>query len=285
MPEHRGDAELRRFFVLAPTVRDRTLSLLAGDARNAPIVLALMPNPRSISKESDWPRRLIQSMVLANDYAGAEAMWTRLSGVSERGLLYNPQFRDLPAPPPFNWNYGSGSSGVAEPSGRGGLDVIYYGREDATLANRCCVCAGRKAGDADRRPSRESGIAWDRSFVTPVRHRSSNCHLERQGRGPFRGPSPCRQAGAPHSRSSCAGVRRNRLRRRNCRSPTSGSIPWRPDHEPGTPDDRAGLPIRLYRYGGKRAGRFHQSRAAWWDRDSSLGIPEKDTPRFEAAQN
>ncbi|MEO8141215.1 MAG: hypothetical protein ABI617_01005 [Sphingomicrobium sp.] len=155
-------AELRRFFVLAPTVRDRTLSLLAGDARNAPLVLALMPDPRSVSKDSDWPRRLIQSMVLANDYAGAEAMWTRLSGVTNRGLVYNPQFRNLPAPPPFNWNYGSGSSGVAEPSGGGGLNVIYYGRDDATLANQMLRLAPgryRLSMQVDG-PSRANGVAW-----------------------------------------------------------------------------------------------------------------------------
>ena len=173
-------AELRRFFVLAPTVRDRTLSLLAGDARNAPLVLALMPDPRSVSKDSDWPRRLVQSMVLSGDYAGAEAMWTRLSGVTDRGLLYNPQFRDLPAPPPFNWNYGSGSSGVAEPSGSGGLDVIYYGREDATLANQMLRLApGRYRLDADRRPVAVERGRWT-ILCYPGRLRFSNAAWNRR---------------------------------------------------------------------------------------------------------
>lgn len=154
--------ELRRFFVLAPKVREQTLSLLAGDARNAPLVLALMPEARSIAKDSDWPRRLIQSMVAANDYAGAEAMWMRLSGEANRGLLYNPQFRDLPAPPPFNWNYGSGTAGVAEPSGGGGLNVIYYGRDDATLVSQMLRLAPGNYRLAMRidGPSRASGLAW-----------------------------------------------------------------------------------------------------------------------------
>lgn len=154
--------ELRRFFATSPALRDRTLSLLADDARNAPLVLALMPVPGAGARGGDWQRRLVQSMVLAGDYAGADAMWTRLSGVASRGLLYNPQFRDLAAPPPFNWTYGSGSAGVAEPSGSGGLDVIYYGREDATLANQLLRLAPghyRLTMRIDG-PSRTSGIAW-----------------------------------------------------------------------------------------------------------------------------
>ena len=155
-------AELRRFFATQPEVRDRTLSLLAGDVRNAPLVLALMPDPRPGVTGGDWQQRLVQSMVLAGDYAGAERMWTRLSGVADRGLLYNPQFRNLAAPPPFNWAYGSGSAGVAERSGSGGLDVIYYGREDATLASQMLRLAPGRYRLAMRvdGPSRAEGVAW-----------------------------------------------------------------------------------------------------------------------------
>lgn len=155
-------AELRRFFATQPQLRDRTLSLLAGDARNAPLVLALMPDPRSGTTGGDWQKRLVQSVVQAGDYVGAERIWARLSGVKDRGLLYNPQFRDLAAPPPFNWAYGSGSSGVAEPSGSGGLDVIYYGREDATLASQMLRLAPGRYRLAMRvdGPSRVNGVAW-----------------------------------------------------------------------------------------------------------------------------
>lgn len=155
-------AELRRFFVTAPVVRGRTLSLLAGDARNAPLILALMPESRPGAIEGDWPQRLVRSMVLAEDYSGAEAMWVRLSGVSSRGLLYNPQFRDLPGQPPFNWSYGSGSAGVAEPSRSGGLNVIYYGREDATLASQMLRLAPGHYQLAMRidGPTRAKGVGW-----------------------------------------------------------------------------------------------------------------------------
>ena len=197
--------QLRRFFVLAPKVRDQTLGLLAADARNAPLVLALMPNARSISKDSDWPRRLIQSMVAAGDYAGAEAMWKRLSGVADRGLIYNAQFRDLAAPPPFNWNYGSGSAGVAEPTGGGGLDVIYYGRDDATLASQMLRLPPgryRLAMQIDG-PSRASGLGWT-IVCFPGPATISSFRWGRSGRGRSRGPSRFRRRAARRSRSNFA---------------------------------------------------------------------------------
>ncbi|MES2904964.1 MAG: tetratricopeptide repeat protein [Pseudomonadota bacterium] len=155
-------SELRRYFALEQGVRDQTLSLLAGDAANAPLVLALMPTGRLPSKASDWPGRLVQSMVAAGDYGGAEAMWRRLSRVANRGLIYNPDFRDLAGPPPFNWSYASANSGVAEPAGGGGLEVIYYGREDLTLASQVVRLPPGRYRLAMRinGPTLPIGLAW-----------------------------------------------------------------------------------------------------------------------------
>lgn len=155
-------AELRRYFAVSPAVRDSTLALLSEDARNAPLVLALAPEPQPGAPRADWQGRLVQSLVTAGDYKGAEAMWARIAGVANRGLVYNPQFRDLPGPPPFNWNYASGSSGVAEASGSGGLDVIYYGRVDVTLASQLLGLAPGRYRLSMRvdGPSRANGVAW-----------------------------------------------------------------------------------------------------------------------------
>ena len=154
--------ELRRFFELSPATRDRTLSLLAEDARNAPLVLELAPEPRPGAPKADWHGRMIQSLVTAGDYAGAHALWSRISGVANPGLLYNPQFRETSAPPPFNWQFASGASGVAEPSGGGGLAVIYYGRDEVALATQLLRLAPgryRLAMRIEGSP-RASGLAW-----------------------------------------------------------------------------------------------------------------------------
>lgn len=158
-----GITELRRFFERSPAVRDSTLGLLAGDARNAPLVLALAPEPRPGAPKADWQGRMVNSLVLAGDYAGAEALWRRVSGVANRGLLFNPQFRETSAPPPFNWQLVSGASGVAAASGNGGLDVIYYGRDEVALATQMLRLAPGRYRLSFRidGPSRASGLAWN----------------------------------------------------------------------------------------------------------------------------
>lgn len=157
-----GIAELRRFFKLSPGTRDSTLWLLSEDPRNAPLVLALAPEPLRGAAPAGWHGRLIQSLITAGDYAGAESLWSRIAGVANRGLLYNPQFRETSAPPPFNWQLTSGTSGVAEASGSGGLDVIYYGRAEVTLATQLLRLAPGRYRLAMRveGPSRASGLAW-----------------------------------------------------------------------------------------------------------------------------
>lgn len=155
--------ELRRFFKLSPATGEETLALLALDARNAPLVLALAPDPVPGAVTSEWQKRLIGSLISAGDYAGAEAVWRRAAGVANRGLLYNPQFRVSSAPPPFNWQFLSGKAGVAEPTGSGGLDVVYYGREDATFASQFLRLAPgryRLALRVDGPSSRASGMSW-----------------------------------------------------------------------------------------------------------------------------
>lgn len=154
--------ELRRFFSLSPASGAGTLALLAEDARNASLVLALAPEPRPGAPRPDWQGRLIQSLITAGDYEGAEALWRRVSGVPDRDLLHNPQFRPSSAPPPFTWQYSSGKAGVAEPAGGGGLEVIYYGREEVTLASQLLLLPPGQYRLALRfgGPSRAGGLAW-----------------------------------------------------------------------------------------------------------------------------
>lgn len=190
--------ELRRFFITAPATRDRTLALLAEDARNAPLIFALAPGSLRGAPKADWHGRLIQSLITAGDYAGAEALWSRVAGVANRGLLYNPQFRDTSAPPPFNWQYASGTSGVAEASDRGGLDVIYYGRDDVALATQLLRLAPGRYRLAMRvdGPSRASGLAWN-ILCVPGSGALLNLPLGTVGRGSISGAFAVPAAGCP----------------------------------------------------------------------------------------
>jgi hypothetical protein len=50
-------------------------------------------------------------------------------------LIYDPSFRGLDAPPPFNWSLTSSTVGLAEREG-GGLHVLFYGQNDGVLARQ-----------------------------------------------------------------------------------------------------------------------------------------------------
>jgi hypothetical protein len=121
--------------------------------------------------------------------------------------VFNPEFRELPAPPPFNWTFGS-AGGLAHPADGGQLDVAYFGRDEAVLAHQLLLLApGRYEIEmqvsGDVRSS--SGIAWklqcsgakDSLLTLPVTRLSSG--LLRAG---FIVPQHCpaqdlRLAGAP----------------------------------------------------------------------------------------
>lgn len=125
--------ELRRFFADYPRIEASVLSILATDAANADLVMALAaaPNP-----DPDWRTRLVSALVAEQQYARAHALWARFNGIPARRELFNPGFASSKAPPPFNWDYPDSGDGIAEPDGRGGLEVLYYGRADALLASQ-----------------------------------------------------------------------------------------------------------------------------------------------------
>jgi hypothetical protein len=129
--------QLRTFCRRYPTMEAGILNMLATDAANADLVLALARNVRT--PQPDWRINLLNALVADKAYARALQTWARLSG--ERPALgpFNPAFARSPAPPPFNWQFPQSADGVAEPDGKGGLTVLYYGRERAVLARQLIV--------------------------------------------------------------------------------------------------------------------------------------------------
>lgn len=125
---------LKPFFARHPDLEANVLSQLAGDAGNANLVLSLANHPTS---ESGWRGALVSALATAGQYAKAHAVWVRLSGLRAAPLgLFNPGFAASAAPPPFNWSFPESGEGIAEPDGKGGLEVLYYGRAKAVLANQ-----------------------------------------------------------------------------------------------------------------------------------------------------
>ena len=125
--------QLKAFFRQYPQVESAVLSVLALDPANADVVLSLatarQPDPT-------WQRNLISALATDGQYARAHSVWARLNGIRAGAGLFNPAFADIAPPPPFNWAFPEASEGVAEPDGKGGVDVLYYGRAKAVLASQ-----------------------------------------------------------------------------------------------------------------------------------------------------
>ena len=126
--------ELRAFFAKNPDAEAGILSLLASDAANADLVMALASDKRS--PQPDWRGTLVSALAAAGQYSRAYSTWSELSGVRPTRALFNPGFANISAPPPFNWQFPQSSEGVAEPDGKGGLEILYYGRAKAVLASQ-----------------------------------------------------------------------------------------------------------------------------------------------------
>jgi hypothetical protein len=122
-----------------PKLKRPLLISLANDPANAALVINLAgADAKSTDVESiSWKARVVSGLVAQGDYARAYAIWRNFAGLqpNQAPLLYNGEFKRTPAPPPFDWTYAAGSGGLAEPdSGR--LHVLYYGRENVTLAQQ-----------------------------------------------------------------------------------------------------------------------------------------------------
>lgn len=128
--------QLRRILNVYPELEPALLAELARDSRNAELILELTGG-RWGSGSAQWQARLLDRILRQGDFERAHAIWARLSGVgAEAGRgLFNPDFQELNAPPPFNWRLSSTSDGVAEPAD-GGLRILYFGRGDAVLAEQ-----------------------------------------------------------------------------------------------------------------------------------------------------
>jgi hypothetical protein len=128
--------QLRELFRSEPALEETTLTALAGDAANADTVLALAKEQGGPT--APWLPSLVNGLVGAQQYEKAHQIWARVSGV--RGLgLYDGNFVAGGAPAPFNWTLTSATVGLAERIPRGGLHVIFYGREDGVLARQLLV--------------------------------------------------------------------------------------------------------------------------------------------------
>lgn len=118
-----------------PQLKGPLLSALAADPDNADLIVGLAGPRSSFDRDTRaWQSRLLTGLTDRGDYQRAYELWQRFAGIpGGRQLLFNGEFADVPASPPFNWSLSSSAAGVSE-LGPKALRVLYYGRQDAALA-------------------------------------------------------------------------------------------------------------------------------------------------------
>jgi len=131
---------LKAMFHSEPKLEEATLATLATDARNADTVLTLADRNRS-GPSSAWLAPLLDSLGKAGQFARARAIWASVGHVQfdRSALVFDSDFTQSDAPPPFNWTLTSSTVGLAERQRGAGLHVIFYGQEDGALASELLV--------------------------------------------------------------------------------------------------------------------------------------------------
>ena len=126
---------LRTLFSQHPDLSGPALTVLATNAASAPAVLALAERNQKLL-DAPWLGPLLNSLIVAGNYAQAQAIWARASGAKPAAALYDAGFADKASPPPFNWALTSSAVGLAEREPGGRLHVVFYGQQDGILATQ-----------------------------------------------------------------------------------------------------------------------------------------------------
>ncbi len=139
--QQRAWGPIRAMFRDNPSVRDVVLSSLATDPDNLRLVLVL--GDTVDPAKGPWLQTMIGTLIAARQYDRAKVLWERTAGIpagARPAGLFDPDFRNASALPPFNWQLTSSSLGLAERrSGR--LQIIFYGQDSGLLARQLLLLA------------------------------------------------------------------------------------------------------------------------------------------------
>jgi hypothetical protein len=129
-----------------PAPRDDLLEYLAGAGSDPNLILSIareVPAPRATPGGSAWQAKLVTKLVERGQVDRAYQLWRTFSSPrapARKDGLYDAEMRGLPGMAPFNWYFPTTSAGAAERSPTG-LQVEFYGRDDAELAGQLLILA------------------------------------------------------------------------------------------------------------------------------------------------
>lgn len=125
-----------------PARRDDLLEYLANAGSDPNLILSIARQvpalPRTEPGAPAWQSKLVAKLVEKGQVGRAYQLWRTFSSPrapERKDGLYDPELRGQPGMAPFNWYFPTTSAGAAERSANG-LQVEFYGRENAELAGQ-----------------------------------------------------------------------------------------------------------------------------------------------------
>ena len=175
-----GDPTAREAVVAAvgdqPVMEDVLTGLVRSGAEPDLVLRLAARQPRRADGTfAPWQGLLLTRLVDNGEVGRAAALWSRFVGAERRGLVYDPEFRGQPGPPPFNWDLAASDVGAAERARGGGLDVEYFGRRAGPLARQLLVL--RPGRYRMQFPAEGSGAAQGSRIVLQVTCRGGGAPL------------------------------------------------------------------------------------------------------------
>ena len=101
-----GLQQLKAIVASYPELEPPLMAQLGSQPGTAPLILDLTSRPSPKRVPGDWQRLTVNGMLAHGDYGAAYTVWSRFAGVSDPPTsIFNPEFEDIAAPPPFNWEW------------------------------------------------------------------------------------------------------------------------------------------------------------------------------------
>ena len=163
-------AALEKALQRNPQFRDRLLEQLATKKADPNLILRLaknIPAPAGGAGPAPWQGQLVTSLAEQGQLARAYQLWRTFSAPhapEKKSGLYDGQFQGLPGSAPFGWHFPASTGGIAERTPARALQVGYYGRDPAELANQLLMLppgahrlSVRAEGDAE---GEDSKLSW-----------------------------------------------------------------------------------------------------------------------------
>jgi hypothetical protein len=140
--EPRTGAALIKVLASEPVLQQSVLARLASSGADPDLILGIAGSSRATAGTPEglpWQRALLTKLVDKGDLQRAHSLWRNFGGLPAGGAekgVHDGDFRGAPGPPPFNWQFGTGTAGVAERVKTPALQVDFYGRENVELASQ-----------------------------------------------------------------------------------------------------------------------------------------------------